>query len=171
MFLTNPGRAWLADLVEHALTEYFADDDSVHSSPSSDLFRYEQTLSNLCITPESSLLNTVHLVDTIDQRKEVKAEIGDIEHTLRATFTKAALDGHAVTTRTVRFKKLQVGVIFKLLACEIRISDCFDPARVDIRIISVAVIHPGIGSRQFATNLKKVENEPSILLILKEYTS
>jgi hypothetical protein len=110
------------------------------------------------------------LVDTRNQRREVKAVIGDLEHTVRATFTKTALDRDAITTSGVPFEKLQVGAIFKILACEIRFSDCFDPARVDIRITSVAVIHPGIGSGQFAKSLKRLEEEPSVVLMLKEYT-
>ena len=164
----NPGRAWLAALVEQGLTEYLADNGSVRSSPSPGLFQYEQTLSNLRITPNPILLDTVHLVETRDQRKEVKAVIGDLEHTARATFTKAALDKAAIATNGVPFERLQVGAVFKVLTCEIRVSDCFTPARVDIRITSVAVICPGKGSALFA-NLKKLEEDPSVLSKLGEY--
>jgi hypothetical protein len=163
-----PGRAWLAALVEQALAEYLADNGSTHAHPPPSLFQYEQTLSNLRVTPNPSLLDTVHLVDTRDQRKEVKAVIGDLQHTARATFTKTALDRAAIATNGVPFERLQVGAVFKVLTCEIRISDCFTPARVDIRITSVAVICPGKGSPLFA-NLKKLEDEPSVLVNLAEY--
>jgi hypothetical protein len=164
--MTNNG-AWLATLVEQILSQYLTTTDPNLSTPSPSPIEYYEGLSNTLISPDPSLLRTVNLLEFRKQAKEVKGVIGDAEHHIRATFTKEALN-EPITAEGVPFTHLQVGAVFKILACQVRVSDCFDPPKVDIRIPSFAVVSLDGGPTGIA-HLKRVEDDPSVLMNLVEY--
>jgi hypothetical protein len=164
--MTNNG-AWLATLVEQAISQYLTTTHPGLSSPSLSS-NFHEGLSHTLITPDPSLLRRVNLLEFRKQTKEVRGVIGDTRHSIRATFTKVALNEPAITAEGVPFTHLQVGAVLKILACQVRVTNCFHPPKVDIRISSFVVVSLDGGPTD-TTHLKKVEDDPSVLMNLVEY--
>lgn len=160
--------SWLGTLVERAVSEYLAATDPHRTSPLPSPFQYHEGLSNILITPSPSLLGDFNILEFVQKHKEVKGVIGDTQHYIRATFTKEALSKPAIKVDGLPLTKFEAGAIFRILACQVRVSDCFEPPKVEIRISSFVVVSQEGGPTD-TTHLKKVEEEPSVLMNLLEY--
>ncbi len=159
-------RPWIAKLIGKALAEVL-DDESDRGTPSPSLFNIKQGESNLTISPDVSLLGEVQLVQIRSRPREVAVLLGDTEHTIHATITQEALREPAITTDGTSFEELQIGAIFKIVGCRIRVSDCFDPPRIEIQVLSFAVVSH---TSAHIAQLKRVEEESFVLAQLCEYS-